>query len=372
MTPLFSNALLRTQSDERLLLLVRVGTERAFEAIVDRYRRPLQRYCERALTRSRAEDVVQQVFVKAWLALRDGTEVRSLRPWLYRITRTTILETAQPPGYEYDELAQSLSAGNEPESELEQRTVIRKTLAGLAALPEAQREALLRTAVDGQSRAQIAEELGVSEGAVRQLVHRARLTLRAAATAVTPLPLVNWMTTLGQSPAGGSALENGTAGSAGVVGLAKVSAILATAGAVAAGAGPSTVHHRRLHVRKAQAAASTSAHQDRTKQTPIAVREAISQESASTEAGHAQSANQSGHEGEQADSRNPHGAEGDSGSSRPTRGGGDSDRQTPNHEGDRGNGEHAQPVAPKASPATGDLQPGGADSAGSGSGDNGD
>jgi quercetin dioxygenase-like cupin family protein len=78
MTPLFTSALLSTQSDERLVLLVRDGQERAFDAIVDRYRKPLQRYCERALPESRAEDVVQQVLTKAWCAFRDGTEVRSL------------------------------------------------------------------------------------------------------------------------------------------------------------------------------------------------------------------------------------------------------------------------------------------------------
>src|ERR1700694_712257 len=100
MTPLFSSALLRTQSDERLLLLVRDGSERAFEAIVDRYRRPLQRYCQRALSRPQAEDVVQQVLMNAWLALQKGAEVRSLKPWLYRIARTTILESVQSPGYE--------------------------------------------------------------------------------------------------------------------------------------------------------------------------------------------------------------------------------------------------------------------------------
>src|SRR5439155_9119041 len=217
-------------------------------AIVDRYRRALQRYCERALTRQRAEDVVQQVLIKAWVALQNGAEVRSLKAWLYRIARTTILDAAQAPGYDYDELERSLRPPSEPDSELEQRTVIRKTLAGLAALPEAQREALLRTAIDGQSRAEIAQALGVSEGAVRQLVHRARATLRAAATALTPLPLVNWLAALGQgAPTGSLALEGGAAGSAGLVGLAKVSAMIATVGAIAAGAGPSALHHHKVN-----------------------------------------------------------------------------------------------------------------------------
>jgi hypothetical protein len=39
--------LLRTQTDERLVALAAAGHERAFEAIVERYRRPLLRHCRR-------------------------------------------------------------------------------------------------------------------------------------------------------------------------------------------------------------------------------------------------------------------------------------------------------------------------------------
>jgi RNA polymerase sigma factor (sigma-70 family) len=252
MTPLFTRALLSAQSDERLVLLVRDGQERAFDAIVDRYRKPLQRYCERALPKSRAEDVVQQVLTKAWCALRDGTEVRSLKPWLYRIAATTMLETARAPGYAYDELRRSLQVAEDPEAELEQQAIIRRTLAGLAALPEAQREALLRDAFEGQSRAQIAEALGVSEGAVRQLLHRARANLRAAATAITPLPLVSWLAMTGSAPAAESALESGAAGTVGVAGIAKLSAVVATAGVVVSGS--TGDQHRHAHeARKARA-----------------------------------------------------------------------------------------------------------------------
>src|SRR5262245_44934626 len=252
MTPLLTSALLRTQSDERLVLLVREGQEGAFDAIVDRYRKPLQRYCERALPGSRAEDVVQQVLTKAWCAIRDGTEVRSLRPWLYRIAATTILETAQAPGYDHDELKRSLTASGEPEAELEQQAIIRRTLAGLAALPEAQREALLRDAFEGQSRAQIADALGVSEGAVRQLLHRARATLRTAATAITPLPFVTWLAATGPAPAAGTALEGGAAGTIGLAGVTKVSAIVATAGVVVSGSAAVKHHHPR-HARTGHA-----------------------------------------------------------------------------------------------------------------------
>ena len=71
---------LSTQSDERLVDLVRAGSEPAFETIVERYRRALMRYVSRLLPPERAEDVVQQAFVKAYEAMRrDAAELTSGR-----------------------------------------------------------------------------------------------------------------------------------------------------------------------------------------------------------------------------------------------------------------------------------------------------
>ena len=63
---------LSTQSDERLVDLVRAGSEPAFETIVERYRRALMRYVSRLLPPERAEDVVQQSFVNAYEAMHRG------------------------------------------------------------------------------------------------------------------------------------------------------------------------------------------------------------------------------------------------------------------------------------------------------------
>ena len=196
MTPLLSSTLLRTQSDARLLALASRGYERAFEAIVERYRRPLHRWCRQFLPEARAEDAVQTAFLKAWSSLREGTEVGDLKPWLYRIARNAALDNARKAGYDYVELTEALRLAPAPEEALERRRVMRETLTGVAGLPANQREALLRTAA-GHSRAEIARELDVSEGAVRQLVHRARTALRAAATVLTPLPFASWAAAMG-------------------------------------------------------------------------------------------------------------------------------------------------------------------------------
>src|SRR3954467_14249221 len=218
-----SSVLLRTQSDERLVVLARAGHERAFEAIVERYRGPLLRAARRYLPEARADDALQQAYISAWNALQRGDEVRDLRAWLYRIVHNTALNQLRVAGYDYAELEESLRlAADAPQEEMERRAVVRQTLAGLAALPDRQREALLRIAVEGRSQDEVARELGVSEGAVRQLVHRARLTLRAAPTALIPMPLAEW-----------AAAAGATGGAAGGPPAERIAELIAGAGASA-------------------------------------------------------------------------------------------------------------------------------------------
>ena len=71
---MLSQASLRHQSDERLVLLARSGSERAWTEIMRRYGRQLRAYCARFVGPGRAEDAVQQTFLQAFLALRDGTQ----------------------------------------------------------------------------------------------------------------------------------------------------------------------------------------------------------------------------------------------------------------------------------------------------------
>jgi RNA polymerase sigma factor (sigma-70 family) len=233
-----SLTLLRTQSDARLTELARAGHERAFEAIVERYRRPLLRAARRVLPEGRAEDALQQALLSAWTALGRGDEVHELRPWLYRIVHNTSLNALRVSGYDYDELHDALRIVDGGTDELERRALMRQTLTSLAALPERQREALLRTAVSGDSQQEVARDLGLSDNALRQLVHRARVSMRTAATALTPLPLV---TAAASRPRGGPLMERvvelvgGAAGGGASVTLAKAGTAAVLASSVFSG-----------------------------------------------------------------------------------------------------------------------------------------
>ena len=245
MTPLLSSALLRVQTDERLVELAASGHDRAFEAIVERYRRPLLRYLRRLLSETLAEDVVQATFINAWFSMRGGTEVRELRPWLYRIAHNAAINALKKVGEAMEEVPESAGGfATEPATELERRDEMQRALTSIAALPSRQRAALLAVAVDGRAHADVAQELGLTDGAVRQLVHRARMTLRTGVTAVTPLPLLNMlMASAGDSTVGRVAEVAAGAGGAGAASLslkAGAAAVLAT-GALVTGA-PKIAH----------------------------------------------------------------------------------------------------------------------------------
>jgi RNA polymerase sigma factor (sigma-70 family) len=250
MSPSVSARLLGTQSDARLVAFARAGHERAFEALVRRYRGPLLGYCRRLLlSEERAEDALQQALMQAWLALRAGTEVQNAKAWLYRIVHNSALNALRVSGYDFCTLSESLSGADAPQEDLDRRIAVREALAGLAALPEMQREALLRTAVEGSSHRETARELGVSEPALRGLVYRARAALRAAAGAIVPPPLVGWALESGGGggPVGERLVELGAGGSAGVAGLLmKGGAAAVTAGVLASGI--AAVHAHPRHV----------------------------------------------------------------------------------------------------------------------------
>jgi RNA polymerase sigma factor (sigma-70 family) len=190
MSPWISDALLRSQSDERLVDLARAGHERAFVAIVQRYRRPLNAHARRLATRDAADDVLQQAWLRAWAALRDQAEVHNLRAWLYRIVLNVALDLRAKSREEYEPLSESVAGDKDVEREVDRRMAAHDLLTGIAALPERQREALVQTALAGRSSHEVATALGASEAGVRKLVQRARVRLRATASAIVPIWLV--------------------------------------------------------------------------------------------------------------------------------------------------------------------------------------
>jgi RNA polymerase sigma factor (sigma-70 family) len=234
---LFLGPALRTQPDRRLVTLVREGYETAFEEIVRRYGGPLSRYAA-SIVGGRSEDVTQDAFSKALLALRrDDAEVE-LRPWLFRIVRNTALNDLRdsPPSPEV--LAEAIVGGSNPAEELERREELADLIRRLQALPEPQRAAIVMRELEGLGHEEIAAALGLTGGGARQAIYRARQALRDGAGMLVPLPLLQAM--LGNSGSGVAETAGiGAAGLGGATGagvaLKATAATVLVAGAVGAG-----------------------------------------------------------------------------------------------------------------------------------------
>src|SRR4051794_1055183 len=169
--------------DARLVALASAGDECAFAAIVDRYRAPLGRYCRRFLPPAPADDALQQTFINAHAALtREGASVPlALKPWLYRVARNAALNIARDPELELGPVPVDLHEREETDDIVQRRERFSRVVGAMRALPESQRRVIVRHELEGDSHEEIAADLGMSPGAVRQLAFRARGTLRAAA-----------------------------------------------------------------------------------------------------------------------------------------------------------------------------------------------
>lgn len=228
---IFLGPALRAQPDRRLVDLVRNDYDAAFEEIVRRYRRPLDRFAA-AIVGGRSEDVTQDAFSKALLALRGSEAEIDLRPWLYRIVRNTALNDLRDRVPVAEELVETLPGGRSAAAEAEAREELRGLMDRLQALPEPQRAALVMRELEGLSHEEIAAALGVSGGAARQAIFRARAALREGLGLLMPMPVLRAL-----ADHGGEAVGAGAAAGALKVGLATV----LVAGTV--GAGVAIEHH---------------------------------------------------------------------------------------------------------------------------------
>ena len=178
--------LLRLQSDERLITLVRRGNHHAFEALVARYQSRLLAFCRHMLaSREDAEDVLQEVFAAAFNAIMADTREINVRPWLYRIARNRSLNhlrKAQAIGV--DSMDVHLSEhGLTTADKVHKREEFRQLMADVQDLPETQRTALLLREIDALSYEQIAEAMETTVPSVKSLLVRARVGLAEAAEA---------------------------------------------------------------------------------------------------------------------------------------------------------------------------------------------
>ncbi|HZO59873.1 MAG TPA: sigma-70 family RNA polymerase sigma factor [Solirubrobacterales bacterium] len=178
--------LLRLQSDERLIALLRTGNDAAFEVLFGRYRTRLLGFCRHMLgSREDAEDVLQEVFANAYNAILADQREINVRPWLYRIARNRCLNHLRRPTADAsDTMDEHMDAhGRSTADVVHRRADVRHLLEDVQKLAESQRTALLLREIDALSYDQIAEAMETTIPSVKSLLVRARMSLAEAAEA---------------------------------------------------------------------------------------------------------------------------------------------------------------------------------------------
>lgn len=125
------------------------------------------------------EDIVQETLLAMHLKRDTWDAAQPLEPWLRAIARYKLIDHLRRRGFadhvDIDDIADSLEASTaaDPAPAVDSRRL-------LATLPERQRRIVEEISLEGRRAADVAERLGMSEGAVRVALHRALKSLASA------------------------------------------------------------------------------------------------------------------------------------------------------------------------------------------------
>ena len=175
----------KTDPNEGALILASVkGDGKAFEALYVRYMKAIYRYIFfRVGDENQAEDLTEEVFVRAWEALpKYQHRKHPFSSWLYRIARNLIIDyyRMKKPVPLSNGLMRSYPSSAESLDHVVNRKHEAKLLVkAVQKLTEVEQEIVLLRFVEGLSHEEIAEMVGKSQTACRVTLHRALKSLRS-------------------------------------------------------------------------------------------------------------------------------------------------------------------------------------------------
>jgi len=174
-------------SDEKLMHMCIKGDSNAFGVLFHRYQGKILNFAWRYLNdMGSAEDVLQKTFLRMLLFRKSFRKKASFATWLYTIAKNLCWEDSEklrkeshahnenPDPSEYER--------QDPLHEVEQKELHETVRKAISSLPPRQRTAVILTKYQGMTLSEAAMVLGCSEGAVKQLIHRALPDLRKKLT----------------------------------------------------------------------------------------------------------------------------------------------------------------------------------------------
>ena len=188
-------------ADAPLIERVKLGDKRAFEMLVIKYQRRIERLIGRMVRDvDLVPDIAQETFIRAYRALPQFRGESAFYTWLYRIAVNTakkalmelkrdplVSESAYASRDDDDETSRvenELSDGETPEGLLASKEIAAAVNAAIEALSEDLRQAITLREIEELSYEEIAEAMNCPIGTVRSRIFRAR---EAIATRLRPL-----------------------------------------------------------------------------------------------------------------------------------------------------------------------------------------
>jgi RNA polymerase sigma-70 factor (ECF subfamily) len=172
------------RSDADDVALAAAGDRAAFERLYRTHVNRVFAVCARmAADRAMAEELTQDVFVRAWSKLSLYRGESAFTTWLHRLAVNVVLNARKTEGrtrsrfggesHEVDALPHARASGWSPGTAVDLE-------AAIAGLPPGARQVFVLHDVEGYKHEEIAEMLGITAGGSKAQLHRARLLLREA------------------------------------------------------------------------------------------------------------------------------------------------------------------------------------------------
>ena len=177
-----------TETDQVLVAKSRQGDRAAFEELVRRTARLVfsRAYLETGDVH-RAEDLTQETFLIAWRSIGQVNDASGFRTWLLQIAHTAAIDAARKtsrkkrtgPTAGVREMLLLTDQSPSPSESAERQEEREQALAALRQLPEEYRQVLMLRYLGGADYETIAQQLALSNGSLRGLLHRGLALLRS-------------------------------------------------------------------------------------------------------------------------------------------------------------------------------------------------
>jgi RNA polymerase sigma-70 factor (ECF subfamily) len=168
------------EAERQLVEACQRGEREAFDQIVVRYQRDIYRLCYRYVNNHEdANDLTQEVFLRAWRAIGGFRGRSAVSTWLYRIGVNACLNfraARRPPAQELPEALADPGEGMAQRVETAQQA--KRVREAVARLPEKQRATLILKIYHELTHKEVAQVMGSTVGTVKANLFHALGNLR--------------------------------------------------------------------------------------------------------------------------------------------------------------------------------------------------